>query len=742
MMANDRPKLAPAVETLLSALRRRIRQYVWLQGCAAAVAWLGVAFWATLAADWFFEPSTGVRGAMLAVVGVVLLVVLVRMIGRRAFVRITDSNAATVLERRFPALNDSLLTAVVLGGGDIDENKVNPLMLAQTCREAAARVADVDVRKVFNPRPLWRHGSAATLLTLSVALFAWLFWAEFCIWASRALALSNVPWPRTTLLSVEGFPHGVQKVARGSDLEVVARADMHMPRVPQTVEVRYWVEGGGRGRATMDRRGIAGKSDRYQEYAYTFRGILADVHFDVTGGDDRVRDLRIQAVDSPTISQMMLECELPTYIRVKKPPMPVTGVMQIPMGSRVTVRAGEASKELVGVQIGGSIEDRPMPVKALEQSDLTADHRGFSYTLGPLMNATTLLLTLTDTDGIKSRDPVRVALVPTPDQPPQMAVQLDGIGTAITARARLAVAGRISDDYGIHRVWFEHAIEQQKAANHTIAELAGSPAVFNLTGVGLEVGELGLKPGQKFFVSVKAADLCDLGRGPNVAASERWMLDVVSPEQLRALLEARELVLRQRFELLIQEMTEARDLLAQLKFDGQPAPLATKDETAKAGGNEPADSPERQRDLRFLRVEGALTNCRKNTQEVAGLADAFDDICKQLVNNRIDTEELKNRLQGGIAEPLRGIAAEKLPELERRMEQLQAVLDNSGQGPAVRLRAQRQAEDILLAMRKVLDRMIELESFNEAVQLLQNIVEMQKQLHEQTEQWHKQKLKE
>ena len=122
-----------------------------------------------------------------------------------------------------------------------------------------------------------------------------------------------------------------------------------------------------------------GVRDRYQEYAYTFRGILADVHFDVAGGDDRVRDLLIQAVDSPTISQMMLECELPAYIGVKKPPLPVTGVMQIPMGSRVTVRAGEASKELVRVQIGGSVEDRPMPVTVLEQSDLAADHRGFSY---------------------------------------------------------------------------------------------------------------------------------------------------------------------------------------------------------------------------------------------------------------------------------------------------------------------------------------------------------------------------
>ena len=47
-------------------------------------------------------------------IAVVLAVVLLQLIGRRAFVRITDSNAAMVLERRFPQLGDSLLTAVRL----------------------------------------------------------------------------------------------------------------------------------------------------------------------------------------------------------------------------------------------------------------------------------------------------------------------------------------------------------------------------------------------------------------------------------------------------------------------------------------------------------------------------------------------------------------------------------------------------------------------------------------------------
>ena len=59
-----------------------------------------------------------------------------------------------------------------------------------------------------------------------------------------------------------------------------------------------------------------------------------------------------------------------------------------------------------------------------------------------------------------------------------------------------------------------------------------------------------------------------MGKGPNVGSGEQWLLDVVTPEQLRALLESRELVLRQRFESIMQEMTETRDVLARAKMDG------------------------------------------------------------------------------------------------------------------------------------------------------------------------------
>ncbi len=883
--AHDRPVPPFAVETLLGTLRRRIRRYIWLEGLAAAVAWLGTAFWLSLGADWFFEPAPTVREAMLAAVAVVLLIVLVRFIGRRIFVRISDANAAMVLERRFPQLNDSLLTAVVLGGqrpfadrlaaagtaacsahqadvpsaakrsedngrsvagtGVVDlpspaehhdvlyDADLNREMLAQTCREAAERIGRIDLGQVFNRRPLCRHGGAAALLSISVVVFAVLFWTEFAVWARRMLAMSDVPWPRNTRLEVMGFANHLRKVARGADFEVVVRADARMPRVPETVEIRYQTEGGGRGRATMDRRGaVRGPQDRYQEYAYTFRGVLADVRFDVVGGDDRKRGYRIEAVDSPTISQMAIKCELPGYIGRKLPPQPVSGVMQIPMGSRVTVLAAEANKDLVSVRVNSLIGDRVGPARLLDDRELAADRRGFSCKLDPLMSDTTLLFTLGDSDGIESRDPVRLTLVATPDQAPQLAVQLDGIGAAITAAARVAVAGQISDDYGVGRIWFERAVDQQPPQPHPIARFRQPRAMFDVTGSGLDVRELALKPGQRLSVCVKAADLCDLGHGPNVASTESWLLDLVTADQLRAILAARELVLRQRFEQMIQEMSDTRDLLARMEFAAEglgargeglgargeglgargqglgargeglgargqglgargqgsgvrgqgtespnlkssdfkspnlqistspnlkssnfksPNPEIPKSPNlqiskspnpgAEPGDEEPPDSPARRRELRLLRVQEALTNCHKGSPEVLGVAESIDDIYKQFVNNRIDTVELKNRLKGNISEPLHHIFDAMFPELNRRIEQLQAALDDTDRAPLLRDAAQQQAQDTLLAMQKVRDHMIELEDFNEAVELLRNIADMQKKLHDQTQKRHDEKIR-
>src|SRR3972149_6035306 len=72
---DDCPQLASGVYKMLRALRRRIRWYVWAEGIANNLAWLGTAFWLSLAIDWFFEPSVPVRVLLFSAAMGVLMVI-------------------------------------------------------------------------------------------------------------------------------------------------------------------------------------------------------------------------------------------------------------------------------------------------------------------------------------------------------------------------------------------------------------------------------------------------------------------------------------------------------------------------------------------------------------------------------------------------------------------------------------------------------------------------------------------
>jgi hypothetical protein len=749
-----RPRLDPAIRTSLAALRRRIRRYVWIEGLAAAAAWLGLAFWLSLLVDWFFEPPPPARAALLAAIGVVLAAVLVRMIVRRVFVPLSDANMAMLIERRFPALQESLLTAVELDGREFADEPWLTALLDRTAALAAKRMREVELSRIFDPGPLRRAVCAALLLAASAAALAALEPASLGIWWRRVVCFSGEIWPRRTRLSIEGFQHGRIKVARGSDVDILVRADTRMPSVPQVVQVRYRIEGGVAGRASMNRLGNANPAlERFQEYSYTFRNVLTPIALDVFGGDDSKRDLRIEVVDSPALVKMSLDCRFPAYTRFAPRQVPVSGAMQLPEGTQVTIRA-RANKDLVRVAIESALDEQPGPPELLDLSK-SGDRRNFQYTIARLDKDKTLLFTLLDDDGIRSREPVRLSLAAIVDEPPRLAVQLQGIGTAVTPKARLPVAGRVTDDYGLARLWYEYGVDRQPPAVRPIA-LAQDGLTDLALSDALDLRELKLEAGHKFQLVLKAADAHNLGKGPNIGVGERWQLDLVTPEQLRALLESRELVLRQRFEAIIAEVVETRDLLERIEF-AEPAATGPGDATpglksatprpksavepGDESGSRGDDSPERLVALRAVRVERAVQNSRKNAQETLGVADAFEEIRQQLVNNRIDTEELIERVKGGIADPLRAVGDSMFPELDRRLDQLRAALSDAHAGPENRQRARQQTDAIVLAMRQVLARMVELESFNEAVEILRSIIEEQAKLSDHTKQLHKQKLR-
>lgn len=709
--------IGPSLGALLARLRRRIRAQVVIYGVATLVALAGVLFWVSLAVDWLFEPPREVRIGLLVFAGASAAWIVYRLLARRLAARMTDDNLALLIERKFPEFQDSLITAVQLSSRKAT-GVWQQQMLAETIGRAKESLRLIELDAVLNPGPATRRGVWATVLVTSVLVFAVAMPDLFAVWRARALEFAEIQWPRRTSLRIAGLAgDGTIKVARGGDVNLLVQADT-AKQVPRTVEVRYVTEDGARGREPMDRIGNAIPGhDPYQDFSYTFAGVLSSRTFDVLGGDARIRDLRIQVVDMPALESLQLECDYPDYTGRSTRKLAAAGATQLPQGTRVTLEA-VSSKDLAWAEVTVAAGQ-----ESLATTRVTPEKgapRKFAFALDALTTDTTLLVRLHDTDGIENREPLRVAMTVVPDAPPQINAQLAGIGTAVTPQAQLPMRGAIRDDYGVADARFEYAVGEETPREHVVFEAETSaqpPAAERPIDAALELREMGLKPGQKISIGLKSRDNFALADAPHDAAGERYVLDVVTAEDLLQLLQTRELQLRRRFETLLDEATGLRDSLPGLA----EAPQETASETA-------ADA---QVGL-ALAIQRLTQLSRKDAQETLGVATAFGDMREELDHNRIDNSELKERLETRIAVPLRRCAEEQFPELDRRLELIRtAAADDNARRAAVDGAVQ-QADAILVDMRQALDQMLELESLNEAVALLREIIATQDQVTEDT----------
>ncbi|MFV2070301.1 MAG: hypothetical protein ACC645_25320 [Pirellulales bacterium] len=563
------PPLVPDLRSLLTRLRRRIRAYVLLEGVAVSVAALALAFWSTLLIDWLWEPSQATRLVLLSAVGIGLALLVYRVLLRRLFAHLGDASMAVLIEQRFGQFQDRLLT-LIAPANDYANDAVHQALLERTAHEAVETARRVQPGRVLDGRPLRRRIALAVGMALSVVLFGWFAHDTFGFWVQRML-LTESRWPRKTRLVVEGFPvdasgRRVEKVARGGDFEVSILADATREAPPpRDVEVRFRWEDGTRGRDSATRIGRATiGQDAYQPFHYTFKQVTLPLTFDVVGGDDRVDSLRLVVVERPEIVEMAVDCEYPAYLQRPPRRLAVAGPVEIPEGTRTTLSA-VANKQLRQVVLRNA-DDETETVIDLSAAEVASR---FTHPLPPLERETTLLMTLRDRDGIATRQPYRLILRPRPDAAPEIVVVLAGIGTAVTAEARIPLEGEVTDDHGLDRLWVDLAVDSRQAKrvacplDSANPQSVGFEKTIELPTLGVPVP---IQPGQRLRVQVKAADRRDLEGGPNIGASQIFLLDVVTGDQLRSILERRELMLRRRFETLYGEMMETRDLLGRLRI--------------------------------------------------------------------------------------------------------------------------------------------------------------------------------
>ncbi len=362
--------LPPEVVRRLDGLRKAIRRYVLWEGIAAVVVVLGALFWGSFLVDTLYfiasrlEIPRWARAMFLIATIGTLAAIAVSLLGFRLFRALRSRALALVLERRFPALGDRLITAVEAAEGTIDPGTgYHRAMLERTLHDASRQLERVDLTQVFDPRPFRRTVITAVLLFVSILGLAVVDSSAMERWVSGYLELSPSYWPRETVLEIKvltqpgdrirSFRNGVYRHPRGGELALLVDVAEGKKR-PERVRLDYRLAGGGVKRQYFTATGT-------QPFQQVFPALLDSLEIWVSGGDfASLAPVRVEVVDPPKLDQLSVDALYPQYTQLNRlndsgqparTEMVIQGAaVSLPLGSDGVLR-GRTNKPLRSVRL-------------------------------------------------------------------------------------------------------------------------------------------------------------------------------------------------------------------------------------------------------------------------------------------------------------------------------------------------------------------------------------------------------
>ncbi len=594
--------LSTAVTQTFSQLRQLLARYVTIHGLLLVALWLLLIFWVGGLIDYLpvtmgsNETPVWLRGCLLVAMFVGSCFIGYRWIVARLFVRLHDRSLALLIERNYPELNNELITAVELSGHTVEgvsNPRAHQLMLDRVHRSVSERIAIVRPSELFEWQPLWAVGIAVAFgVTLTtIAALGMSEWTGR--WSRRLFALSNEPWPRQAALRADGlllqvpsfsnqlsaehvlvnFADNVARVPQGAAPQLQISADAGAEQVPEVCTLFYRSTDGARGRANLRR--IGSPRDAWQTFTLDgppLDGLTHDMVIDVVGLDARLRDLRIEVVQPVVVSEMKLECVYPDYLLDS---LSVRGAIEtieyrsglaIPEGTQVTL-VGTASAPLSRVEylINSPAHDAsnqgPQVLRSIPSGN------SFQLPLGVLHASQVVEVRLVDHFGLSAEQIPRYVVTMREDTVPEVATQLEGIGTAVTSIAQIPIIGTVVDDHGIEQVSAEISVNEAPPNQIPLSlEKTQLKSTIDLEKLQ-EQQLLELVPGMTLGLVVTAQDYYNLGPKRHLGRGQAVQLSVVTSDQLLVILDRQELELRQRLELIVAELEQLRQVLQTMKTD-------------------------------------------------------------------------------------------------------------------------------------------------------------------------------
>ena len=690
--ASPRPSTSTeqiVVSEHLADLRNRIRLLTWISG----LCWIVVALFGGLLVTGFFDwllhfDDSGIR----LVLGLGLLAVSGWMMWRHLIaplrLPLSGSFLAARVERRFPGLNNRILSAV-----EFLENRLDARLGSTELQQAVIGKALDDLQRiepsdVIETRAV-RNVTVAGAMVCAVALMVVMLRPLEAATSVQRLMFpfSNVPWPRAVELKlvrsdlspVVQAPDQPMLIARGDTLE------LYIENARGGLPDKVWLEyrmGDDEGVIREPLRQTTLRDDKGRSHEAAIinwtatRGVM---QFRAVGGDDTFMPFhQVEVVPPPNVESLQVTVTPPPYSRQPIQILPTgVGHVQGLLGTKIEVTASsDKPLKLAKLRVG---ERPPVPL------ELHDDQRQFS-TVFDIKDAVagSYWFELTDTQGFTDREAVRYELRGIADSVPDITIETPVTDVMLTADAELPVEVLAKDDLGLREVRITYQVGDEEKLrkiplfdrtatdpNELPRDESSPPEAVGALGPQRQqssylwkIADLEPEPGMRIVFRAEATDDYDLGQ-PHLGKSIPRTITIVSRDE-------KQKELASRVGELLDDLKQATEL--QKRARQQTQELQTQLE--KVGNLRSQDLDQLQR---------AELDQSQTASRLAHPADGVETQARQLLEefraNHLSDEGTEQRLDRLTSE-LSRLEREELPEAEQALSRAQKFAEEAARHEA------------------------------------------------------------
>lgn len=635
-------------EGVLHELRARVTRWLALRVILVAAATLAGLALAAVICDAALDLAENVRLATPWLLSLAVVAILCFGFFERR--RFTDPKVARLLEKADTSLGNRLINAVQLAQQKC-ESPTGEFLRAEVVRIGQEAAAQQSAWRIM------RGGIQGGARALGGVLALWLL----LLILGSDLVHSVLPrfldphgdHPPYSRLKIEVAPRGGE-VIYGGQLELRATTS------GRPVDKLWLVAHAG----TNETRTIMFLAPD-KTFFQTLVNLRESTEYFVTDGSARSRRFPINIRYTPQITSAEMTEIFPDYTGEPARTMQLSDETQAVLeGTQVRFRL-TSNRPLKS----GTLELTPVLGGKPVSINLTPESANIVSGQFTLSEPVVFNLSVRDVSGLECAEPRRGRLNVVADHPPRVFVIEPGRDAVATPSIKVPVHVQATDDYGVTRVVWLRGFNQsvERPFNMKLA-LKGGPRSVESTGA-FDLEKLGVHAGDVIEYYFEAAD--NYPKGPNVAFSRPFRLEVISREQYEEVLRqaaARKALFEPYFKLdaWMRRLAErSRDLKAKAD-QGDPNVRAEAQELEK-------QLEELQKQMSDLMQQALMFDVEQSfattlVAQQAGISQAAENLKKALGSGQLGSNSLKD-----ISDRLSALADKQDEQVDQPAQQIAAV---------------------------------------------------------------------